>query len=195
MKPELYAQFNALKNSGRRPEAKLILAEFIASFQTVIEREIWVREFLHSQEFGHKIRHEIYRQLVFPLLLDGYTRADAWSVFNLAKTAQNLYDSQALHAKIDFQTEWQLLAKAYDLQPDEPTRQRLLIAHIEGFRYRQHEWPAGILVGANSANLEQCDDILQVIARVRKLDSENLHANFLNEFAEKVGAYKTRLTR
>lgn len=194
MKSELYAQFIALKNSGKKSEAKCVLDEFIASFQSFEEKALWVREFLDSQEFDHKIRHEIFQQLVFPILLNGYSRADAWSIFNLAKTAQNLYDNKTLHAKIGFQSDWQLLAEAYNLQPNEPTRKQLLEAHIRGFLYRQHEWPAGILAGANGANLDECEAILQEVSFARELDSDSLHAAFLNEFEKKVEAYKARLT-
>jgi len=195
MKPELYEQFISLKETGRRAEAKVVLDEFIASFQSLGEKAVWVRAFLERQEFEDKIRHEIYEELVFPVLLEGYSRKDAWSVCNLAKTSQNLYAAKSLHAAVEFRSEFQFLAEAYELEPTEQIRKYLLDRQIRGFHYSQHEWPAGILYGSNGASLNECDEILQDVAAARTLDRENIHSLFLTEFEIKVKGYKSRLSQ
>ena len=195
MKPELYEQFISLKEMGRRAEAKVVLDEFIASFQSFGEKAVWVRAFLERQEFEDKIRHEIYEQLVFPVLLEGYSRKDVWSVFNLAKTSQNLYAAKSLHAVVEFRSEFQFLIEAYELEPTEQVRKYLLDRQIRGFHYSQHEWPAGILYGSNGASLDECDEILQEVTAARILDRENVRSLFLTEFEAKVKEYKSRLSQ
>lgn len=190
----LYEQFLKFKERGQREKAREPLLEFITSFQSFEEKKSWVHTFLEAEEFGHTIRHEIYQHLVFPVLLDGYTKKDAWATLWLAKTAQNLYANKLLHSQVGYKSEFQLLKEAYSLEPSEPVRNYLLEAELQWFRHCQHEWPAGILYGMDGATTDQCEDILQEVAFVKTLDPNRKHANFVNDFENKVHEYQNRLT-
>src|SRR5690348_5477105 len=152
MDAELYQQYIALKNVGKKAQAKAVLERFLASFGSGEEKEQWVRAFLESGDFGYRIRHEIYEQLVFPVLLKGYHAKDPWSLLWLAKTDQNLYSARWLHSQVDFKSEYQLLKELYEITPDEMTRNQLLRSNLTWFEYCQHEWPAGILYGMDGAS-------------------------------------------
>lgn len=193
MKPELYEQFLRLKEHGKKEEARTYLLDFIASFQTFDEKKIWVRGYLVSSDIGHKIRHEIYENLVFPVLLDGYKQKDAWSTLWLATTWQSLYASKKCHETISWKDAFTLLKEAYALEPSTEVRERLLKAELDWFEYSQHEWPAGILYGWNGASLDECQEILREIAFARSLDKDAAHEEFLAQFEGRVVEYMDRL--
>lgn len=193
MKPELYERFLMLRNSGRKPQAKVALDEFINSFENFEEKAVWVREFLDTEEFGHKVRHEIYEHLVFPVLLAGYEQKEAWSLLNLAKTSKNLYASKSLHAAVDFKSEFQFLTEAYEIEPTEELRKQLLGQHIRGFSFSQHEWPIGIIFEGRGDDLDECEILFKNVEAARKLDTKNQHEAFFDDFVAKVEEYKLRL--
>jgi len=195
MDAELYQQYLALKDAGKKEQAKMVLDRFIASFQSAEEKEQWVRAFLESGDFGDRIRHEIYEQLVFPVLLKGYHAKDPWSLLWLAKTNLNLISASWLHSQVDSRSPYELLREAYAIAPDEAIRNELLLADLRGYAYCEHEWPAGILYdGGLGATLEQCDDLLQEIEFTRTLDREGRHKLYLDSFEAKVKEYKARLS-
>lgn len=193
MKPELYERYLTLKQRGQKEEARIVLLDFIASFQTFEEKKEWVYNFLDSSDFGHKIRHEIYESLVFPVLLDGHKQKDAWSTLWLAKTAQNLCASKKLHELVDGKDEFRLLKEAYALEPLAEIQERLLKVELDWFHYSQHEWPAGILYGWSGASVDECQEILSEIAFARSLDKDAAHEPFLAQFEEKVRQYIKQL--
>ena len=195
MNAERYQQYLALKDAGKKEQAKAILDSFLASFESDEEKEQWVRAFLESGDFDHRIRHEIYEQLVFPVLLKGYHANDPWSLLWLAKTQQNLYSAQWLHSQVDSKSPYELLREAYAIAPDEAIRKELLRTDLEGYAYCEHEWPAGILYeGGRGASIEQCDDLLKEIEFTRTLDKEGRHKLYLDSFEAKVIEYRARLS-
>ena len=188
-----YHEFQRLLAEGQKPAARAALARFIGSFAPGDDRQQWVREFLAGGDYGHRIRHELYEHVIFPVLLDGYHRGDAWSTLWLARTAQNLYACPALHARLGFRSELQLLREAYRLDPIEEVRETLLRALLKWFAYCQHEWPAGILYGIDGANAAQCDEILAEVSFARTLDVGSTHEPFLAEFERRTQEYRERL--
>lgn len=185
---QLYQQFVTLKAQRKKSEAKDALTDFIASFQSFEEKQQWVHAFLESQPLAqaHKIRHELYEQLVFPVLREGYERKEAWAIRWLAKTVQNLYAVPALHAIIGRKSELQLLKEAYALEPLAEIRGDLLQVELRWFAYCQHEWPLGILYGTNQATRGELEDILREIEFTKTLDKAAAHAVFLADFEQKV---------
>lgn len=194
METEYFAEYRRLKEAGRKAEATAALHRFLASFGPDDDRALWVREYLEAGDYGHRIRHEIYQTLVFPVLLEGYRRGDAWSAYWLGRTAQNLYTAPALHAQVSDKAEQQLFAEAYDREPREEVRQSLLASLIEWFAYCQHEWPMGILYGIDGAGPEECDELLREVERARSLDRDGAIEPFLGEFERRIREYRRRRT-
>lgn len=193
MDTKLYEQFLTLKNQGQKDAAQSALRAFIASFRTAEEKRSWVFSFLQEGHYGHKIRHEVYQQLVYPVLLEGYLRYDPISVLWMARTAHQLHTIPKLHPRLQDKSGFSLLREAYQLQPHEEVRCDLLAMLLNRFSYAQHEWPAGILFEADGATPEQCQEMLQEIAFARQLDHENQYSISFSEFEARVQQYIVRL--
>jgi hypothetical protein len=133
--------------------------------------------------------------VIFPVLLDGYHRRDAWSLLWLARTAQNLYASRSLHALVDFKSEQQLLREAYQIDPNEELRNLLLHTLLKWFAYCQHEWPTGILCGTDGASAADCDQLLKEARFARTLDVGGANEPFLREFERRTREYGERLRK
>jgi hypothetical protein len=196
LEPLHYEHFKIHLARGDRAAAKTHIKRFVDSFEEVDDKKAWVKWYLENEERGHLVRHEIYEHLVFPVLLEGYRRSDAWSLRWLARTSQNLYRADDLWLQIARKTEHGLLTQLYAQCPcDKEVAKALLRSHSQGFQYMIHEWPHGILYGHNSASLEECELILCQLNLVRQLDNDQTHSAFLDEVESKVFEYQSRLNR
>jgi len=179
---------------GRRKDAAVMLDAFLRSFNSSAEREQWTRTYLNTHTYGARVRHEIYAELIFPVLLAGSKRNDAWSLYWLAGTCQNLYSAHRLYALIKFKGKTDLLKEAYAIdRTSTEVRQALLKSLLDDFAYASHEWPAGILWSMNGATLEQCNEFMSEVTLARELDRESTYASSIDEFESKVKQYKKRL--
>jgi len=139
MNADLYEQFVSLKDLGKKAEAKAALDLFIASFETLEDKRVWVYSFLEAGEYRNSIRHEIYENLVYPVLLDGYLKRDATSVAWWARTTSNLYAIKSPHPLLKHKTDFALFKEAYRLEPNERIGADLLNTLINWFSFSQHE--------------------------------------------------------
>jgi hypothetical protein len=189
-----YKRFRELKDAGRGGEAEVELADFLRSFNSFEEKQSWTRWFLETEPRGHRIRHELYEQIVFPVLLEGYRRDDPWSLRMLAATIQNLSGATRLWQQIDFVTDFTLLQQYHALCPgDDSVTNDLLSRHIDWFQFCVHEWPAGILYEMDGATLEQCQEIAEAIEFARQLDKQQIYTEFLADFSAKLAQYQGRI--
>ncbi|MHC5738425.1 hypothetical protein [Nostoc sp.] len=197
MELEYYKQYLHCKTLGFRSQARQHLQQFITSFASFTEKELWTHEFLENQEceYGDRIRYELYEQVVFPVLLSGYLKRDPWSVLWLARTAQNFYKVKHLHKQINFKTDYGLLKECYLIAPsNNQVHKDLLNVQIRWLQYCIHEYPSGILYGAvNGATIDECQEILSEVEFARKLDVEKNQDKFFNEVQSKVLEYIVRL--
>lgn len=185
MKIELFESYLKLIASGQKASAKIYVDDFISSFESNEERSAWSKGYLESGRYGHKIRHEIYEHLIFPVLLEGYTKSDPWSLKWLGKTAQNLYSAKMLWEKIGCKHERDLLKEAYEIDPkDEKTGDFLLESTMNGLRYAFHEWPSGILMTPKypyDPNHE-ANEAIKEIEFARRLDKFRKYDDLLSEW-------------
>ena len=175
MEREYFQKFVEAKESGLRGQAKGSLSHFIASFESLEEKAIWTKEYLERREYGHKIRHELYREIIFPVLLEGYRHHDSWALYWLAETIQNLYDCDELHQRIDHKTDFGLLRECFALdEGNSCVRVALLERLVRFFEYTIHEWPAGIIYPSH----EGPDELLEELQYARQLDTEMKFSDF-----------------
>ena len=194
MNQALFKQYEVAKEQGNKHLASSLISSFIETFATDEEREEWTRWYFSNRPVVHAIRHELFEQVIFPVLLAGYQRSDPWCIEMLERCAQSLYRSEHLWAQIGHQTGMQLAERLFALKPgDRHAKARVLEHLIDGFRYSEHEWPSGILCGADGATALQCDEILLGVHRARTLDEACVHSSFLNQFEAKVRQYIQRL--
>lgn len=191
---EHFHEFRRCLESGRRADAARSVNAFIGSFAGLDEKIAWTKAFLDARDVSDRIRHELYENVVFPALLDGYRRGDTWSLWWLARTMQNLYASEILWRQVDFLTAEAFLRALLLQHPDHEDARRALLARlVDGLRYAVHEWPRGILYGRDGATLTECDDLGATLAEARRLDSEQVYSNFLDDFQRKLREYAARL--
>jgi hypothetical protein len=194
MNQSLFVQYEVAKEQGNKRLAASLIASFVETFATNEEREEWTRWYFSNRPLVHAIRHELFEQVIFPVLLAGYQRSDPWCIEMLERCAQSLYRSEHLWVQIGHQTGMQLAERLLALKPDDRQTQARVLAHlIEWFRYSEHEWPAGILYGNDGATALQCDEVLLEVRRARALDEACVHTPFLNQFEAKVQQYIQRL--
>jgi hypothetical protein len=194
MNSALYEGYSARLAEGRRKDAGLMLDAFLRSFNSAEEREQWTRTFLRTHTYGARIRHEIYAELIFPVLLVGSKRNDAWSLYWLAGTCQNLYAARGLHEQVKFKDKTNLLKEAYAIDRNSSeVCEALLKSLLDYFRHASHEWPAGILWGNDGATLDQCNEVMSEVTLARELDSECAYALPIDEFESKLKRYQERL--
>jgi len=137
-----------------------------------------------------RCRGELYAEIIFPVLLAGSNRNDAWSLYWLAETIQHLKGARKLYEVIKFKTRTDLLKDAYAVDRDSiEIRKALLKSLWSEFDYASHEWPSGILWRPSSRPVRRN----HVVALARELDRECAYAVAIDEFEGKVKQYYERL--
>ena len=200
MDEEACERFFSLDKAGRRKESKLAFRDFVGSFQSEMERDNWARDFLESQkffnrfdEFGIRVRQELFDEILWPLLNQGIQKEDTKCLFWLAALQQNLFAPQ-YRARASELDRLQLLRRAYDAEPHSLLiGKALLAALLDLFRYADHEWPSGILT--DGPEIEALSDYERLIELARNLDIQGRHTATLNDFAVHVQLDRQRLSR
>lgn len=198
MNIEHYQAFKEFEEKGLKKQASKSVRSFISSFESEREVEDWVWKYLPMLETNRhsRIRHEIFHELVFPVLKSGYEKNDFYSTLWLGKLAQNIYQAQQIHKELGWVTELGLYNKSHELDPsNDEARLLLLKAIVAWLEYSEHEWPSGILYGNNGASIEQCDEISTEIQRVLKLDKEHRYSEFIKQYIKKLSEYRARLNK
>jgi len=193
---ENFETYKAYNEKGLKKPATASLHKFIASFLGDSERQDWVWSYLATLEKNNhcRIRHEIFTELVYPVLKQGYLNQDFDATFWLGQLTQNIYQNKALHEELDFITEYQLYLKCYQLKPNSvEVISVLLKVMVQQLEYALHEYPSAILWDNNSANLAQCEELAKELAFARKLDGESKYNLFFNDVEDKLSTYSARL--
>lgn len=196
MNTEHFDQFSEFEKLGLADKAKQAVEAFVASVTSVEESRDWVFAQLPRlpRNRSGRIRHEIYVGVIFPVLFEGYRQGSARSKYWLATTHLNLLSAPGCHERIAHAGPKRLLQEA--LKSDRKNRQyqTAMLEHlISVFDFMDHEWPAGILSGAN-AMTDGWDELSRDIALARRLDRHRTYQDRLEEFADRVDAYRARLT-
>ncbi len=196
MKQALFEQYETAKEQGNKRLAASLIADFIKTFATDEEREEWTRWYMSNRAIGHAVRHELFEQVIFPVLLSGHRTSDPWCIEMLERCAQNLYKAEHLWSQVGYQTEMQLAERRLEITPnDMKAKERVLEHLISWFQYSEHEWPAGILYGSDGATELQCQEILRSIHKAHALDNTQAHSHYLDQFEAKVHQYIHRLSQ
>lgn len=198
MDSKCYEEFLKYHKMGLRKKASQAIHSFISSFKNKEEVHRWVWSYLQNLESNVEqsfpMRYEIFRDLIFPILKEGYLKDNFECTFWLVKFIQSLYSSTFLHKELNYVSEHQLLRKCYELKPENQKVKKLLLKNIiTDLQYSLHEWPSGILYGTNGANLEQCKEIRDSIIFAKVLDMRNEYRLFLEDFCNKLSQYESKL--
>lgn len=196
MNPCHFEEHKKFVERGLKREATVALRAFIDSITNDRDREKWVLEYLRSLAVTENlvVRHEIFEELVFPVLCKGYKDQDVESTIWLGRLSQNLYRCQILHEQVGSKAQFAFYKEALSLDPSKYEVRRLLLGcYIDFFRYSIHEWPAGVLYGMNGASISECAEIRNDLVHAMALDEDGTYMEFLDEYAEKLAQYEQRL--
>lgn len=194
MQLEYYEMFLHYIDRGQRKKASEALAIFINSFAND-EKKSWVWSYLKSfdKENPPFIRYEIFRDLVYPVLKEGYLQNDIASTIWLAILYDNIYNNKYIYNEVNL-TSIELLEKCINIDPQNNEAKKLLLTQlIRRLVYCIHEWPSGILYGNNGASIEECQEIRDSIYLAQSLDVHQEHEAFLKDFIDKLNQYERRL--
>ncbi|MDA8708307.1 hypothetical protein N9M10_02935 [Hellea sp.] len=188
MNDKLYTEYENYLALGRKKDAKIAIEKFIQSFMSYDEKKMWVEsnilDLVSKTNRALRIRHEIFRFLVFPVLLEGYKNKSAEHVRLLNTFRQNLYSDKESWRQIDFKSPLELSKLAYELNPDNlAIRSALLSSLLSGFDWLDHEWPSGLLCRKDRSTI---NELLEEIRMAELLDDEGIHDVQLNEFKKHV---------
>ena len=190
----VYAQFVREEDAGLKRAAKATLRTFLDTFLTDEDRRIWTQAHLpHLALNRHsRIRHELYQEAIFPVLIEGHEAGDPVSTYWLAKTFQNLCSAKHLYARIDYSPQDELLKAAYAKAPDNrQIREALLESLLAIFAFLDHEWPVGILL-PQPPGQEDWAGLASDIALARTLDDGGKHRERLDQFEQRMAEDRAR---
>ncbi|MDR1238552.1 MAG: hypothetical protein LBK27_00400, partial [Treponema sp.] len=95
MKVEYFNEYVHYKNIGIKSKTKECIDKFINSFENYMEKEQWAVEYLSKPEMDSngRIRNELFEEIIFPVLLNGYNNKNILQMIWLAKLNQNYYQN------------------------------------------------------------------------------------------------------
>ena len=196
MNIDYYENFSRELEAGLKKQASKSLRQFIDSFNDEADVQQWVWSFLPGLEKNRHscIRHELFIELVYPVLKRGFLAGDVASTLWLGKLSQNIYQSQGLFVELGSLFERDFYQKAYELQPENPEARQLLLNSIMSWlAHCQHEWPDCILHGMGVANAEECEDIRQQANLALSLADEQNDQEYIQGFLDKLTQYQAGL--
>ncbi|OUS27405.1 hypothetical protein A9Q99_15535 [Gammaproteobacteria bacterium 45_16_T64] len=198
MNIEHYENFEKSLNAGLKKEASKFVAFFVESFEGQDEIESWVWDYLPSLEKNRHscIRHELFINLVYPTLKNGFESNDFRSTMWLGKLVQNVYQAQDVFEELGSLVEMDFYRKCYDIDPANSEGNKLLLnSIINWFSHCEHEWPFGILYGNDGATVDQCKDIRAEAEFASSLARNSNDKDFIVQFMDKLVQYEERLNK
>jgi hypothetical protein len=186
---EYFNKYLYYKEIGMKDKAKEAVENFVKSFESHTEKELWTTEYLVKLEndSNGRIRNELFEEIIFPVLWAGYNKKDIKSMIYLAKLSQNYYQNNNIFKKMDYKTDLQIIKEAYELEPDNNDIIDLYLEiMIQWISYAIHEYPSGILIANNGATKEQCEGLLAEIPLLNKLDRHKKYSEYIKDYEHKI---------
>ncbi|GMO65553.1 MAG: hypothetical protein Ta2A_13630 [Treponemataceae bacterium] len=195
MNIEYFNEFLQNEKLGIKTKAKEFVNKFIQSFVNYREKELWTIEYLPKlEENGNgRIRNELFEEIIFPVLLNGYNSKNISLMIWLAKLSQNYYQNKRIWMKMNYKSDTKILKECYAIEPNNTEIIDLYLElEINSINFSMHEWPSGILYGNDFATEDECKKLLQEIPFIHKLDRNKKYEKYLNEYENSVKEYMNK---
>jgi hypothetical protein len=187
---EKYKQFVALKQYGPKHQVRMLAEDLIREYQAEPDEAFLLRM---CDACTHKMDHMLWKRLVFPAM-ERRLDDDPKVVRALIKTVQNLYSDKEAWQRLGFITEMQLTQRLLELCPEDGWARQAKAAQLHRWlAYTIHEWPGGVLYGADGASMSECDEILSAVEELLRLDESGRSIALCQDVREKTLQYKKRL--
>jgi hypothetical protein len=192
MKIEYFNEYLHYKDIGIKSRAKEYIDKFINSFENYMEKEQWTVEYLSKLEMDSngRIRNELFEEIIFPVLCNGYHDKNILLMIWLVKLNQNYHQNHRIWKKINYKTEIEIIKECYDLEPDNNEVTDLFLElMMNKLDFNMHEWPHYILFGNSVATKEECQILLDRIEFINKLDRNKKYSEYLHDCEDKIKNY------
>jgi len=191
----LLEEFLHFESLGLRNEAKravLVLVDTVASIE---EKEAWTNANLKRLPLNrsNRIRHEIYKHIVFPSLKAALHRGEAEAYYLFGKYAGNLYSDRSLFKQVGERGAMEFFCEAYNANPNSSLYESAYLGSLlQVLEYTFHEWPTGILIDhADWRN--ELDDLREQLSLAMSLDRNGEYVDLLAEWSQITEDYGKRL--
>ena len=192
MNIEYFNEYLKYEEMGLKLKVKEYLTNFINSFEGYNEKVLWTIEYLPKLKFNKngRIRNELFEEIVFPVLLEGYNNKNIKLMLWMVKLNQNLYQNNKLWKKINNVSSLELIGECYKIEPnDNEIIDLYMEILIEKILFRIHEWPYGILIGNTFAEKDECKKLLEEIPLLNKLDRNKKYSELIMEYEKIINEY------
>ena len=192
MNIEYFNEFLNNLNKGIKTKAKEYITKFISSFENFEEKEKWTMGYLQKLTNNNnlRIRNELFEEIVFPVLINGYNNKNIVSMIWLVKLSQNYYQNNRIWEKMNYKTDYQIIKECYELEPNNNEIIELYLElEIEKINFSIHEWPYGILFGNSFATKEECKLLLEKVEFVKGLDQHQKYKQYISDYKSKILEY------
>jgi hypothetical protein len=177
-------------------KAKECINNFILSFESFNEKELWTTEYLPklSQNSNGRIRNELFENIIFPVLLNGYKNRNIDLTIWLVKLNQNYYQNHRIWEKINYKSSLEIIDECYKINPNNHEVIDLYLElEIERVNFSLHEYPYGILFGNSFASKDECKILLGKVVFINKLDRNKKYSKYINDYEYKIKEYMRRI--
>jgi len=199
MNIQFYNEFIDCSRKNLKTKAKEYINKFINSFDNFKEKELWTMKYLPNLEKTHDgyIRYELFEEIVFPVLWNGYKNKNISLMIWLVKLSENYYRNRKILEEINYKTDLEIIKECYEMDCDNNEIIDLYLSiEIRGINYAMHEWPSCILIGTSNTNLEDCEkELSEVIPIIKKLDRQKKYTDYINDYENKLKKYIKRLKK
>jgi hypothetical protein len=192
MNTDYFNEYLLYKDKGLKEKAKEAVVNFVNSFETYEEKEAWTLEHLSElpADSNGRIRNEIFEEILFPVLWNGYNNKKVELMVWLAKLYQNCIQNKRVFARMSYKTDYEIISECYDLEPDNTEVIDLYLEiKVRYIAFSIHEYPYGILDGMTWATKESAENMLAEIPFLRKLDRNNRYQDFTDDYEEMLKKY------
>ena len=219
MNIEYFNEYLKYEQIGIKTKIKEYIQYFINSFDNYTEKELWTFEYLPqlienskqrdrskmfyysgffpkneiNEYWNHyiRIRNELFEEIIFPVLWNGYKNKDIKSMIWLAKLEQNYVQNKKLWKIMDFKSSMEIIKECYEIDSENiEVIDIYLEKKLDWVDYSIHEWPSGILIGNDGATKEDCKYLLvELIPLINKLDRNKKYTEYIKDYENKIKEY------
>lgn len=190
---EQYLNFDAL---GMRKEAKRAVDALVDTLSDAQAKEAWTRTNLHrlARNSASRVRHEIFRHIVFPTIKAAYDRGDAEARYLFGKYSQNLYSDRALFDQMGGRVAMDFFEEAFHADPNSVLYQDAFLGSLIGeLQHLFHEWPIGILIDHDDWR-KGMDGLKAQLSMAQSLDRNGTYSDLLARWRACTEEYESRLS-
>jgi hypothetical protein len=197
MNIEFYNEYITFSRKGIRSKARECINNFINSFDDFKEKQLWTKEYLPKLEKTRNgyIRNELFEEIIFPVLLNGYKNKNISLMIWLVKLHENYYRNRKIWEEINYKTDLEIIKECYEIDGNNKEIIELYLSiEITRIIYALYESPCSILMDSNGMTLEDCKkELLEEIPLIRKLDRNRKYTDFIDDYENKLNKYIKRL--